>query len=169
MKRLVLYSFVMLVTSLLTSCTATRNSMQEGNYSLQFQRNDFEFSDPVSGKAKEVKVLGVDWQRLFNRKETVLKGNGQTVDNTNKTAQYLPLLPPYFYRPLDVIASLAVISVIGNTAKSHAEELALHDLVQKNPNYDVVMFPKYDKKTVWWILGRTTTVTAKARLGVLKK
>jgi hypothetical protein len=178
MKRLVLYGFVMLTISLSTSCTTTRNSSHEGNYALQFNRKDFEFSDVVTGTAKEVKVLGIDWKRLFNRKETVLKADGQTVNNSTVGPLYYGRAQGYYYGsgssgaysylnyglPLDL-----ALNVIGSIAKSHAEELALHDLAQKNPDFDVILFPKYDKKTHWWILGRTTTVTAKARLGQLKK
>jgi hypothetical protein len=177
MKQHVFYGIVMLLTSLFCSCTSTRNSMQEGNYALQFHRNDFEFSDVVMGTAKETKVMGVDWKRLFYRKEAVLKGDAQAaqVDGggvlgySNGRAMYYGTgnASYYGYNSLFLPAQLA-LSVIGNLAKSRAEELALYDLVQKNPNFDVVLFPRYDKKTHWWVLGRTTTVTARARLGQLK-
>jgi hypothetical protein len=178
MKRLVLYGFVMLATSLFTSCSTTRNSSHEGNYALQFKRTDFEFSDVVTGTAKEVKVLGVDWKRLFNRKETILKPEGETANSPTfgqlnygrSQGYYYGSGSGSFYRSanLGLPVDLA-LNVIGSIAKSHAEELALHDLAQKNPDFDVILFPKYDKKTHWWILGRTTTVTAKARLGQLKR
>jgi hypothetical protein len=177
MKRLVFYGFVMLVTSLSTSCNTTRNSMQEGNYALQFHKEDFEFSDVVTGSAKETKILGIDWTRVFNRKETILKGDNQaanvgggTLGFANGRGEYYGngYASLYAYNNFLLPADLA-LSVIGNLAKSHAEELALHDLAQKNPNFDVILFPKYDKKTFWWVLGRTTKVTAKARLGQLKK
>jgi hypothetical protein len=166
MKRLVLYGFVMLTISLSTSCTTTRNSSHEGNYALQFKRNDFEFSDVVTGTAKEVKVLGVDWKRLFNRKETILKPEGETANSPTfgqlnygrAQGYYYGSGSGSFYRYMNLGLPVDL-----------AEELALHDLAQKNPDFDVILFPKYDKKTHWWILGRTTTVTAKARLGQLKR
>jgi hypothetical protein len=177
MKQPVFYGIVMLLISLFCSCTSTRNSMQEGNYALQFHRNDFEFSDVVTGTAKEIKVMGVDWKRLFHRKEAVLKGDEQAVQAgsggvlgyaNGRSIYYGTGSAGYYgFNSLVLPAQLA-LSVIGSLAKSRAEELALYDLVQKNPNFDVVLFPKYDKKTHWWVLGRTTTVTARARLGQLK-
>jgi hypothetical protein len=178
MKRLVFYGIVMLLMPLFFSCTSTRNSMQEGNYALQFKCNDFEFSDVVTGTAKETKVMGVDWKRLFRRNEAVIKGDeqaaqagsGGVLGYTNGRAIYYGTGSAGYYgfNSLVLPAQLA-LSVIGNLAKSRAEELALCDLVQKNPDFDVILFPKYNKKTHWWVLGRTTTVTAKARLGVLKR
>jgi hypothetical protein len=69
--------------------------------------------------------------------------------------------------------SAANIPVVGNMLADKTSNYALYELMQANPNYDVVIYPQYEKKVVKPVIGigfltKITTVETKARLGKLK-
>lgn len=133
------------VAATLASCSSTNRTMKEPNMRVEFQKEDFTISAQVSGEATENKIIGIDWARLFNKQTGTVASQGG--------------LP---------IPSLASIPVIGGVITSQAQAYALYDLMQKNPGYDVVMYPSFETKSRWFIIGRTTTVKVNARLAKLK-
>jgi len=91
--------------------------------------------------------LGIDFKRLFNKKTGTVEGSS---------------------------VSLSSIPVIGNAFTDKTSSYALYELMQKNPNYDVVLYPQYETKVIRPILGigfifQKSTVKATARLAQLKK
>ena len=49
-----------------TGCSSAFRSMREQNVRIELNSNDYELSEPVSGKAVVTRVLGIDWERLFD-------------------------------------------------------------------------------------------------------
>lgn len=131
----------------LASCTINSRTMKEPNMRVEFQKEDFTLSAQVSGEATQNKIFGIDFSRL-------LKKNVGTTASDGGMA----------------IPSLASIPVVGGVVDPNmaAQSYALYDLMQKNPGYDVVMYPSFEVKRFWWVIGSTTTVTVKARLAKLK-
>lgn len=128
-----------------SSCLQVRQTMREPNSRVDFTTKDFTFSEQVIGEAKTIKVLGIDWKRLFSKKEGDVDYNRA----------------PSF--------SLAVI---GNLVpKDKTSNYALYNMMQANPGYDVVFYPQFEtvqKRPVLIPLVTITTVKAKARLAKIK-
>lgn len=136
------------VIAAFSSCTTLNQSMREPNTKVNLTKNDFTLSEQVSGEATSVKILGIDWERLFMQKEGKINGSSATI-------------------------SAASIPVIGNYIADKTSNYALYELMKANPGYDVVFYPQYETKTVKPILGigiltTITTVKTKAKLGKLK-
>lgn len=128
----------------MTSCTAVRQSMREPNTRVELERKDFTLSPQVTADAKSVKVLGIDWARLFRKEEA-----------------YIGDVPV-----------LSTIPLVGSAFDKTAN-YALYNMLRNNPGYDVVFYPQYETKVFKPVLGigfitRITTVNAKARLGKLE-
>lgn len=148
MKKLKSFFLFTVVAATLASCTVNSRTMKEPNMRVEFQKEDFILSAQVTGEAVQNKFLGIDFKRLTK------KDVGSTTQDGGAVA----------------LPSLASIPVIGGVVDPNmaAQAYALYDLMQKNPGYDVVMYPTFEIKRHWWVLGSTTTVVVKARLGKLK-
>ncbi len=150
MKKLL--SIVALAAGIfLTSCTNINKSMREPSTRLNLEKKDFTLSDQVTGEATSTKIIGIDWARLFLKK---------TGTHMNDNGGGLPF-------------SLASIPVLGGFIVDGTAGYALHDMMDKNPGYDVVLYPQYET-TVKRPIGlgfiyKVTTVKATARLGKLNK
>jgi len=149
MKKIVLFIgcslFVLLIT---TGCTALHQTMREPTSSVKFTKNDFVLSEQVSAQARTIRIIGIDWARLFSKK------TGSIDDKSS-------------------IISAADIPVIGNFVSDRTKNYALFNLMSQNKGYDVVFYPQYMTKVrrpalgIGWIV-TITTVEATARLGKLK-
>lgn len=139
--RLSLAALALLAT--ISSCTTYTKTMREPNARVEFEKQDFIFSDQVGAKAREVIVLGVDWNRFFK------KENG------------------------DVKPSRVNVPIIGsNIYNSRAAGYALYNMMADHPGYDVVFYPQYSAKVSKPVLGigfivRITDMDVKARLAKL--
>ncbi len=57
---------------LLSGCISANKSMREANTLVNIQKSDFQISDQVTGTAKQIKVIGIDWKRLFKKEKSSL-------------------------------------------------------------------------------------------------
>ena len=109
-------------------------------------KSDFALSNQVSAEAKTVKVLGIDWSRIF------MVETGEVNKDGSSSA-----------------VSAASIPVIGSfIGGDRTESYALYELMKSNPGYDVVFYPQFETKKYAPGLGlfyNVTTVKATARLG----
>lgn len=170
MKK-ILFVSVVLLSTLLSSCSMSNIAMREPNHRIEFVKGDFEFSEQVEAQATSVKILMIDWARLFNNKtgETSLTGaSGQS--NANSGALILNGVTPLDILDETAIANVtAIIPVLGNQLKNLAASNALYNLMKENPGYDVVIYPQYETKKFFIpIFYSKTTVKVKARLGKIK-
>lgn len=84
MKKLMLKStFILCVGLLFASCSNMNRTIKESAVQIEFNRNDFEVSEQLSAKAKQVKVFGIDWSRLFY-KETGTLGKASVFGNSTR-------------------------------------------------------------------------------------
>lgn len=144
-----LFLLIGFATVTLTSCTTINHSMREPNTRLNLNKSDFTLSDQVSAEAQTVKILGIDFARLFMKKTGEVQGGGASLIN------------------------LANIPVIGNLVVDKTANYSLYELMVNNPGYDVVFYPQFETKVVKPVLGigfitKITTVKTTARLGKLK-
>lgn len=80
---------------LLSSCSTSYNSIKAPANYVEFEKEDFNFSEQKSAEAQKTQILGIDWARLFTKKygsaEGVMRmpvvGNPFT-DNTSMYALY---------------------------------------------------------------------------------
>lgn len=123
------------------SCTTYTKTIREPNAYVRFKKDDFVFSNQVGGKAREVKVIGIDWRRFFKKSEGEVK--------PNKVG----------------------IPIIGNNiTTSKPASYALYNMLSDHPGYDVVFYPQYNAKVSKPVLGlgfivKITDMNIKARLG----
>lgn len=123
------------------SCKTYTKTMREPNSYVEFEKEDFIFSNQVGGKAREVIVLGIDWNRLFRKEEG------------------------------DVSPRRVAVPIIGTNAyNSAAGSYALYNMMSDHPGYDVIFYPQYAAEIKRPVLGlgfivRITDINVKARLG----
>jgi hypothetical protein len=124
-----------------TSCTTTQHSMKDANVHVELNANDFTLSDQVTGEAHVMKILGIDPERILDKK-------------TGSTSSLVEVNIP----------------VIGNLVSDKGANYALYELMQKNPGYDVVVYPQVEKSGMkFGTLYSDYTYKVTARLGKLKK
>lgn len=68
MKKSIIFVFLAVVAILASGCSATNQGMREQSIKFELNSSDFILSDAVSGQATVVKVIGIDWARLFKSK-----------------------------------------------------------------------------------------------------
>ena len=136
------------VLSITTCCSSINQTMREPQSAVKFTKDDFWLSEQVSAEARTVRVLRVDWVRLFSKKTGIVEDKSSSID-------------------------VADIPVIGSFTTDRTKSYALYNLMYQNGGYDVVFYPQYKtivRKPVLgigWIL-KITTVQATARLGRMK-
>jgi len=143
MKKFSLLLLCGIAALFMTSCHTYRHSMKEPNAVVEYHAEDFALSDAVTGEAVVTRVLGIDWVHLFGTKEI---GESASIGTT--------------------------IPYIGMSIPEGAN-YALYKLMQKNPGYDVVIYPQVESHRYAPVLGTDlyskTTYKVTARLGKLKK
>ena len=143
MKKLALLLVCGITVLFMSSCHTYRHSMREPNAYVEYHADDFILSEQVSGEAAVVRIIGIDWEHLFG---------------TTKSAS-----TPAFG---------TVIPVVGVKLEDGAN-YALYNMMQKNPGYDVVIYPPVEAYRYAPVLGTDlyskTTYKVTARLGKLKK
>ena len=141
--------YIIVTVFLMSSCTMVSHSIVTPEINL----SDLDISDEVWGQAKSVKILGLDYNRMFKRKiETATIGMGTTG---------IPIITSKFNpKTSGQSAGLTIIDT---------ENLALQDLLNKNKEYDILIAPKFSKTIEgFWPLYWTETVMVKARIGKIK-
>ena len=145
MKRFRLLLVCAIACMFLGSCHTYRHSMREPNAYVEYHAEDFDLSEQVTGEATVVRVLGIDWQHLFGTKEIGVTPSFGTI---------IPYIGVNFTIP-------------------SGANYALYNLMQKNPGYDVVVYPQVESHRHAPVLGTDiyskTTYKVTARLGKLKK
>lgn len=143
MKRTFLLIACCLALLAMSSCKSYTHSMHDPNIRYNFTSDDLELSEQVIGEAEVVKILGVDWKRLFGTSKSG-KCNG---------------------------ISMAQIPVLGGIVDKGAS-YALYELMEKYPGYDVVVYPQVETNRRAPVLGSNIYSVTKykvvARLGKLK-
>jgi len=140
MKKLRLFLLLGVLPLLITSCSVASHSMKTPSNYIEFNKNDFEYSDQVSGEATEVKIFGIDWARIFDKK----------LGEIGATGGY-------------------EIPIIGGFLGKRVNMYAVYNMIKDNPGYDVVLYPQFETTVYNQIIMKTTKVKVTARLGRLKK
>ena len=131
---------LLVVAFSLTSCSSLTRGMREPIVHFELNSDDYVLSEPVSGTATSVYVLGIDWKRLFHTESA------------------------YINTP---IVSSPVSSFMGLVPST--QTYAIYDMMENNPGYDFVMYPQYKSEVrhfLWFIYAKEKT-TVTARLGRL--
>jgi hypothetical protein len=150
--KIQIYHMIALVAivAAFSSCTTINHSMREPNTRVELTKSDFALSDQVTGEAKSVKVLCIDWARFLTKKEgSVEKSNSAAINQ-------------------------AIIPVIGDLISDRTANYSLYEIMKDNPGYDVVFYPQYEIKVFKPVIGigvlvKITKVKTIARLGKLTK
>ncbi len=137
------YLLLLAVVTFFTSCSTSR-LMREPNVRVELKKSDFTLSEQVVGEAKTLKVLGVDWKRLFKKTTGSVSRDG--------SASF----------------KMGSIPVIGNFVSDQTSNYALYEIMNSNPGYDVVIYPQYEVVKKNYIVFSKTTAKVTARLGKLK-
>ena len=138
LRIVLLFSAVALMVS---SCMSSSQSMKSVENRIEFVKGDFEYSDQVSGEATQVKILWIDWARLFDKKWGEISGAGYKME----------------------------IPIIGSVLSKGVNSYAVYNMIKDNPGYDVVLYPQFETQVDNKILIKTTKVKVTARLGKIRK
>lgn len=128
-----------------TSCSISTQSFKTPNYQIEFYKTDFEYSNQVTANATTIRILGINWKKLFNRE------NGKRITDP-------------------IVSGLTpVIPVIGDTGSGNVSAYALYNLMVEHPGYDVVVQPNYKtKRFIIPLIYAKRSVEVTARLGKIK-
>lgn len=130
-------------------CSSAYKSVYSPSNFVQFKKEDFEYSNQVSGEASETKILGIDWSRLFNT-------NGGNIGGYSGSS----------------MVSIPIIGSVLDPALSATKVngYAVFNIIKDNPGYDAVFYPQYDytaKSFLFFYKTSKTKVTT--RLAKIKK
>ena len=143
MKKFRLLLICGIAVLFMASCNTYRHSMREPNAYVELYSQDFDISEPVTGEATVVRIIGIDWEHTFGTTEIGSTPNFGTV-----------------------------VPVIGAQVADGAN-YALYNMMKRNPGYDVVMYPQVEVHRNAPVLGTDlyskTTYKVTARLGKMKK
>lgn len=145
MKKVYFSFFVVLVVAF-SSCTSLSHTMREPNVTMELKKADFTLSAQDTASATSTMIFGIDFNRLFLSKSATLERDGAFGIN------------------------FAFIPVLGSYVTDKTQYYALYELMKKNPGYDFVMYPQFEKKVVCPIgfpIIKTTTVKVTAKMGKL--
>ena len=133
---------------LFTGCTSTNRMMREPNMLVEMDMDDFILSEQYTATATSTKIIGIDWQRLFNSRTGSVQGGSSVIN-------------------------FASIPVVGNLIIDQTTNYALFELMTEHPGYDVVYYPQVEKTHFRpvgiGLIYKETEVTVTARLAKLKQ
>jgi hypothetical protein len=136
-------------TVYLSSCTIMGRGMREANTEVELKKEDFTFSAQVTGTATQTKIIGIDFERLFTKKQAEAIPGG-TSETTSFAGVLMPIVGAY----------------LPSSGKVYA--YALYDLYDKNPGYDALFYPSFEREKFGFLfLYSKETVTVTGRLGKL--
>ncbi len=158
-----------LIFLLVSSCTVSKRQINSQNYHVEFYKADFEYSQQVNGSATIVRILGIDWNRIFKTSEGGIdKGNNNSAFQSGVSAVYsdnfggiTPMVTANY-----VLNSLPIV---GAVLKDKDEAYAVHNLLFNNPGYDVLIFPQFENvKKGFPLIYTKNQVKVTARLAKIK-
>ena len=162
MKKLFLLA---LSVVLFASCSASHKTMKNPDSRIEFNKSDFTVTGQASASASSTSILGIDWENLFEKKKF-----GDVDQQVSSMTPVSAASVPIVGGALTNLASGGIFALFtDNTA-----EIATHNLITKNSDNDVVLYPRYQTTTSKPILGigfifKKTQVTVTARLGRLNE
>lgn len=159
MKNVLILSVSVIAFLILgTSCSTMNQSVREANILIELNKDDFELSEQVIGRAEQTLIFGIDFKRLFK------KESGHTMSTSvasDISAEQKAVLNSYYNLP-----------IIGQVLNDRTASYALYTLFSENPGYDVVFYPQYKiqvrKPIGLGFIVKKTKVEVKARMGKLK-
>ncbi len=140
MKKIHLILIIAAAGLLMQSCkTASLGIRHQSSY-LELKAADLEVSQRMTAEAKTTRILGIDWSRLFNN-------NGAAIGSG-----YAPVIGDPYYK-----------------LAGYDQNKALYKLLKENPDYDVVMYPRFEEKKFRILIFFSVTDTrVSGRLAKLK-
>jgi hypothetical protein len=138
--------------------------MKESNYQIFLSKSDISYTEHKTGEAEQTKVFGIDWNRLFGKYNL---GGLNTLPSEpfadNSTFQGSTSFVGGVNGNSNVVSQITnIVGLSTNTNK--IENFALHDLISKNPGYDMIMFPQFEVQKQWFLIGSKSKVIVKARM-----
>ena len=116
---------------------------------VELNRSDFDLTEQETAEATSVKILNIDFARLFTNKTGF-------VDEMNNG-----------------VISATSIPVVGQYLADRTTSYAFYNLMDNNPGTDFIFYPQTEKKLICPVLGiclinSITTVRVTSRLGTFK-
>lgn len=166
MKKITGLLTIACAVAILSSCSITSRSMRTSPELLLLNMEDFELSEQLESEAQVVRILGVDWQRLFRWESGAINQTlheGSSLPGMNLSASGAG---EEFNLAYNVVSS---IPVLGTVIKGNTASYALNNLMRDNPGYDVILYPQYYRviKGVPFFYTKTQ-VKVRARLAKLE-
>lgn len=72
MKNFKLIGLIAIIFIGLSSCQSLNHSMSAARTYVEFEKDDFSLSEKVEGEITQVKIIGIDWGRLFKKERADL-------------------------------------------------------------------------------------------------
>lgn len=160
---------IILLTIILSSCSVSNHSMKTPNYHIEFYKSDFEYSRQVTAEATSVRVLGIDWNRLFKWETGEIISEQHSSQSSDVVISGNFMIDPVEESFSTITAISAIIPVLGDQGKGKVSSYALYNLMKENPGYDVVIYPQFEsKKFIVPVFYSKRVVQVTARLGKIK-
>ena len=137
------------ISLLFFSCTSVHKTVKQPMSHVELNRSDFDLTEQETAEATSVKILNIDFARLFTNKTGF-------VDEMNNG-----------------VISATSIPVVGQYLADRTTSYAFYNLMDNNPGTDFIFYPQTEKKLICPVLGiclinSITTVRVTSRLGTFK-
>ena len=165
MKKLLL---LICCAVLFSSCSVTNKTMKNPDSNIEFRKSDFTISGQASASHSSTRILGIDWENLFKNKKGAEIDNQVSSQTPVPTTAMIPIIGG------NDMPSIGFLENIFGIFFDQTEQIATHNLITKNSDADVVLYPRYKVTTSKPILGigfiyKKTQVTVTARMGQLNQ
>ena len=138
MKRII--PVILLAAALVaTGCSSAYRSARQPSILVELNSSDYELSEPVTGTAHVTRVLGINFENIFN---SHLGDASSAVVGTS-------------------LDSFGLLSASDKAC-------AIYDLLEKNPGWDFVVYPQFIITGKDYLVYSDTDIIVTARLGRLK-
>ena len=142
MKKITKICLIVMVALVgLSSCKTSSLGIKPSYTYIELGKEDIETSARLTAEAQSMRILGIDFTRIFQREGAGFSSVG-----------------------------MAPFVVGGPLNYTKYQAYALHKLLLENPDYDMIMYPRFEHKK-FTILGLYTVhdVKVSAKLGKLKE
>ena len=155
----------------ISGCAINTYTTNELDNRLSLTIDNLDISPQFSAEAEVINILGIDFERLFNKKTGTY--GAITTTSSNKTTYERTFNQNQFSSGsgLRIITSAEnIISrILGPLSGSEASTYALYNLLEAFPDYDFILYPRIEENTTGIPFFITKTkVKVTARLGKIK-
>ena len=157
----------------ISGCAINTYTTNDSDNRLTLTIDDLDISPHFSAEVEVMKIFGIDFESLFNKKTgtygaTTTTSLSNNISSSNKTTFDLKFNENSGLKIISAVGDI-LSRVLGPSGGSEASTYALYNLLEAHPEYDFILYPRIEENTKGIpMLFSTTKIKVTARLGKIK-